>query len=178
MSEPVGGQAVRPARGLMWTVVLLLLAAAGLLWAASTVPWFDGTGSPAAARDRPTGADQVPALIPLALLSLAGIAGAVATAGALRRVVGGLLALLGAGGIALWLGYAATVTAAGPLLGLAGLAPLLAAGLIVLVGGARMPALGARYDTGSNARAADPDREVWEALDSGSDPTVTARKDP
>ncbi|SDM89093.1 Trp biosynthesis-associated membrane protein [Allokutzneria albata] len=171
--------AARPARGLLWTVVLLLLAAAGLLWGSSSVAWFaDASSALRSARDQPTGADQVPALIPLALLSLAGIAGAIATSGVLRRVVGGLLALLAVGGIALWVGYAATVTAVGPLLGLAGLALLLAAGLIVLVGGARMPALGARYDTGSNARAADPDREVWEALDSGSDPTVTARKDP
>ena len=165
--------------------MLLLLAAAGLLWGSSSVTWFTDAGSALrAAKDQPTGADQVPALIPLALLSLAGIAGAIAGSGVLRRVVGGLLALLAAGAVALWFADALDTVdggapaAAGPLLGLSGLALLLAAGLIVLVGGARMPALGARYDTGSNARAADPDREVWEALDSGSDPTITARKEP
>ncbi|GAA4025515.1 hypothetical protein GCM10022247_57830 [Allokutzneria multivorans] len=170
----------------MWTVVLLLLAAAGLLWGSSTIAWFDASGAAALAAKPPTGADQVPALIPLALLCLAGIAGVLATGGALRRVVGALLLLLAAGATTLWFTGALTSAdvalgasrGAGPVLGLSGLGLLFAAGLAVLLGGGRMPALGARYDTGSNARASDPDREVWEALDSGSDPTVTARKDP
>ncbi|MFB9903244.1 Trp biosynthesis-associated membrane protein [Allokutzneria oryzae] len=189
MAETVEAQRVTPVRGLLWTVVLLLLASAGLLWGSSTLQWFSETDPAAALRasqDRPTGADQVPALVPLALLSLAGIAGAVATASWPRRLFGGLLALVGGGSVGLWFvgaldsvgTTAGAQTVVGPLLGLAGLTLLGVAGLVLLFGGGRMPAMGARYATGSNAKAADPDREVWDALDSGRDPTVTARKEP
>jgi hypothetical protein len=36
-----------------------------------------------------------------------------------------------------------------------------------------MPRLGARYQAPAQAKkAADPDRDLWQALDSGSDPTA------
>ncbi|WP_318295521.1 Trp biosynthesis-associated membrane protein, partial [Streptomyces griseoaurantiacus] len=84
------GAARRP----MWVVVLLLVLAAGALWGSSRLAWT------ALVEERPGGAVTValregdehsPALVPLALLALAGIAAVVATGGWVRRVLGALL---------------------------------------------------------------------------------------
>lgn len=185
-------------------VVLVCAAGAVLALVAAGRPW-EVTVTPRPAplpdlRTVHTGADRWPWLPALAWVGLAGAGALVATRGAARRVVGGLLLLAGAG-----LGGAGLAgTGAGgswPVLaGLAGLA-VAGAGATALAGGRRWPAMGARYQragrggtagqAGTAGRAgtegrgrAAPDPAgrsgpelrsrpelLWEALDRGEDPT-------
>ncbi|MCA1187112.1 MULTISPECIES: Trp biosynthesis-associated membrane protein [unclassified Saccharopolyspora] len=182
---------------LLWSVVLLLVAAAGLLWGASALTWasrqyrtpFSGEVDAVA-----SGAVARPELVPLALAALAAVAAVLATGGLLRRVVGALTLLGGA--LLLWRAGTWWFAAAaefvppgvpsggepvgepsaapfGPLLVvLAGLA-LLAAGALVAVRAGRMPAMGARYSApgAEKRKSTDPDKRLWDALDEGADPT-------
>ncbi|WP_147260750.1 Trp biosynthesis-associated membrane protein [Pseudonocardia hierapolitana] len=141
-----GGGTARNPRVLV-AVCVALVVAAGLLWGAS-----------AAAGE--------PALSGLALLALAGVAGVVATAGVLRRVVGGLLAAAG-------LVQAVLAAVAGPVLALPGAVVLLAAGVVALAWEPRLPRFGARYAAPGERRVErDPDRAAWQDLDEGRDPTI------
>ncbi|MFT7838187.1 Trp biosynthesis-associated membrane protein [Saccharothrix sp. BKS2] len=146
----------------MWIVVALLVAAAAALGGASGLTWD-------AAADL-DGGDVVPALVPLALLCLAAIAAAVALGGWARRALGGVVLLAGvAAGVQ-------GVGADGPLTGrglvLAGAALVVAAGALLLARGAAMPKLGGGYRApGAVERTADPERELWNALERGDDPT-------
>jgi uncharacterized membrane protein (TIGR02234 family) len=138
-----------------------------------------------------TGTDAEPWVIGLALVALAGTGALLATRGVVRRVLGGLLALAGAG------------VALGAVLGRAGVDPGAAGagatawpiacvlgGLIIVAGGVtaarhghQWPTMSARYDRKPVARAqvrrpsTDPElapadhRAAWEALDRGDDPT-------
>ena len=190
----------RPPRSprLLWSVILLLLAAAGLLWGSSAVIWvgqrfrtpFSGETTSGV-----TGAVLRPELVPLALAALAAVAAVLATGGLLRRVMG--LLVLVAGGVlgwrsiawpfdGGWFGYASNVpqgsvpvggisaNVAGPLLMTAGALLLVVAGALVLLRAERMPAMGARYSAPGDSRrkAGDPDKRLWDALDEGEDPTV------
>ncbi|HEV8174418.1 MAG TPA: Trp biosynthesis-associated membrane protein, partial [Actinoplanes sp.] len=80
------------------------LAGAGLALYAATRTWSlqviarPGLSDLRAAR---TGADEVPRLVGLALVALAGAGALLATRGLVRRLLGGLLAVVGAGG-AVW----------------------------------------------------------------------------
>lgn len=185
-------------RSLVATVVLLVAAAAAL-WASVAAVWlrpsydtpFRGQVSVAV-----EGGEWEPALGPVALLALAGVAAAVATGGWVRRVVGVVLAF--AGGWVLVLG-ARPQLGTGPGIGrvdavadapsggrisdvlviepwtllasVAGLLLLAAGGLLVLRDAA-MPRLGARYTAPSRSRRdPDPERELWDSLDAGEDPT-------
>lgn len=150
------------ARRPLWIVVALLLLAAVALWGASAMSWD-------ASADR-SGGDVVPALTPLALLCLAAIAAVVALSGWVRRVLGVVVLLAGAA--AAFQG----VDADGPLTGrgLVLLGALLAvlAGVLLVVRGSAMPRLGGGYQTpGAAKRTADPERELWNALERGDDPT-------
>lgn len=189
---------------LLALVCVGLAASAGLLWGASAAPWFvvtpDGGRGPVTF----TGAEVLPALTGWALLALAGIAGAVAAGGLLRRAVGGLLAVVGAWSAIVgveWLFRApfaagapvdglpqappsAPVDVAGlvgmpvtaspaPLLAVAGAVVLLAVGLAIAVAEPTLPRLGAAYAApGARRPPADPDRDAWNALDEGYDPTA------
>ncbi|MEV6846802.1 Trp biosynthesis-associated membrane protein [Actinoplanes sp. NPDC051411] len=140
-----------------------------------------------------TGTDAAPWVIGLALVALAGTGALLATRGLVRRVLGVLLALAGAG------------VAAGAVYGRASVDPgsagaganvwpvaCAAGGLIIVAGGVtaarlghRWPAMSARYDRKPvtpaqyrpSERASDPDlapadhRTAWDALDRGDDPT-------
>ncbi|MEC3980043.1 Trp biosynthesis-associated membrane protein [Amycolatopsis sp. H20-H5] len=170
----------------MVTVALLLGSAA--LWGASRLVWFAEfrtAGVRGVVLDQVKGADRAGALVPLAILALAGIAGLIATGGWPRRVLGAVLAL--AGVAAVWTGvdgarisgFADGLPVTQLLLsrGLAVLGGILLAvgGLAAVKGAGRMPKLGARYSAPGAKRAArDPDTELWEALSEGEDPT-TAR---
>lgn len=146
----------------LWIAVALLLAGAGALGAASGLTW-----DAAAERD---GGDVVPSLVPLALLCLAAIAAVVALAGWARRVLGGVVLL--AGVAAGFQGAGADGPLTGRGLVLAGAALVVAAGLLLVVRGAAMPKLGGGYQTpGAAKRSADPERELWNALERGDDPT-------
>lgn len=199
-TEPGSEPSPRPApsKGLLWSVVLLVLAAAGLLWGASALVWVGqrfrtpfGTEVTAGI----TGEDLRPELVPMALAALAAVAAVLATGGWLRRVVGVLVAVAGAA--LLWrtfqqlsFGWFAAGSAEGvppgstpigemssqpygSLLMAAGALLLFVAGLLVAFRAGRMPAMGAKYSAPGAAKqkSHDPDRQMWNDLDAGRDPT-------
>lgn len=191
-----------PARAprLLGLACLALVAAAALLWGASAAPWYVVTPegrSPVTF----TGAEAQPSLTGWALLALAGVAGAVAAGGILRRAVGVLLVVAGgwqaviavlalaanpfATGTGLPRSPASTpVDVAGlvggpvethpsALLAVAGGLLLAAAGAVLVLAEPRLPRLGAAYAApGARRPPADPDRAAWTALDEGRDPTA------
>ncbi|RZS34299.1 tryptophan-associated transmembrane protein [Herbihabitans rhizosphaerae] len=131
-----------------------LLLGSVALWGSSRLDW-----------ERPG------ALVPLALLALAGIAGLIATAGLARRVLGAVLAL--AGLAAAWLAVAADGGFAPRGLAVAGGLLIVTGGVLVVRHAADLPRLGARYQA-SNAKPStdgDPDADLWRALSEGRDPT-------
>jgi O-antigen ligase len=143
-------------------VVVLLLLGAAALWGASGITWD-------ASADR-TGADVVPALTPLALLCLAAIAAVVALGGWVRRVLGVVVLLAGAA--AAFQGLDADGPATGRGLVLLAALSVVAAGVLLVVRGSAMPRLGGGYQTpGAVKKNADPERDLWHALERGDDPT-------
>jgi uncharacterized membrane protein (TIGR02234 family) len=143
------------------------------------------------------GTEAVPAVVPLALLALAGVVGVIATRGLLRRVVGAVIAVCGTGLAAVGVLVLADPDRIVPsALGAQSLDPGLAdtltvsvtwvwpalvllAGVLVTIGGtlavgwsARWPAMGARYEAPTGAARSDRAVDAWTALDRGEDPTV------
>jgi uncharacterized membrane protein (TIGR02234 family) len=172
----------------LWTVVGLLALASLLLWVSSLMTWsWAQHNDPLSGlvTTKLTGSERETGLVPLALVSLALIAAVVATGGLVRRIAGGVVFLVGVGTI--WLAFDGagevfdahpsaypfvTIAAGHGLAALAGLAVTLA-GVLLVRSGHRMPRLGAKYQAPSQARrVADPDRELWQSLDAGSDPTA------
>ncbi|HYH30691.1 MAG TPA: Trp biosynthesis-associated membrane protein [Pseudonocardia sp.] len=197
----------RPGPRLLGAACAGLVVCAGLLWSGSATTWYRVIPAGAAPVEL-TGAQVAPWLGGVALLALAGVAGVVATGGVLRRLVGALLGLAGAGVLvfglrALFVDPFATdarasalpqpppgvtvdalrhqptdVTAA-PLVAVAGAAVLLAVGVLVLVRERRLPRFGARYAAPAERRAErDPDRAAWQELDAGRDPTADPDAEP
>ncbi|TNC23934.1 Trp biosynthesis-associated membrane protein [Amycolatopsis alkalitolerans] len=172
----------------LWIVAATLLLGAAALWGGSRLVWSaqqrDG-GVRGMLLETQTGAQHSGALVPLAVLAVAGVAGAVATGGWPRRVLGVVLAVAG-----LWACWIAVdgVSFSGFPPGapvwqmFLGRALTLLAGILVLLGGliatkraGAMPRLGARYAAPSVKKTArDPDTELWEALSEGEDPTDSA----
>ncbi|MFG2072779.1 Trp biosynthesis-associated membrane protein [Nonomuraea maritima] len=181
----------------VWTAAtalggVLVLAASGQAW----VRILQGGGSGAEA---PTGGALGPALTPVALAGLAGVVAVLATKGVGRRIVGALLALCGAGaGAAIrsaldtgtvtgWLSEQNAVHAMTaprweiaflwPSVAAAGALLLFAGGVVAIVRGAAWAGMSARYerDPGKAAQRETSqvtgDRELWDALDRGDDPT-------
>jgi uncharacterized membrane protein (TIGR02234 family) len=191
----------RPSGRALAVTCVGLAASAGLLWAGSATVWYRVAPAGAAPVEL-TGTQVAPWLGGMALLALAGVAGVVATGGVLRRLVGILLALAGAGVLVFGLRallvdpyatdasastlpqppdgvsvdalrYQPTEVTAAPLLVVAGAVVLFAVGALVLVWERRLPRLGARYAAPGERRAErDPDRAAWQDLDEGRDPTV------
>jgi hypothetical protein len=182
VSEGTPAQPKRP----LWTVAAALVLGAAAMWGASRLTWFAefrDAGVRGILLYSENGAQRAGALVPLALLALAGVAGMVATGGWPRRILAVVLTL---GGVAAcWVGvdglrfsgYADGLPVVQMLIG-RGLAVL--GGILVTVGGlagvngaGRMPRLGPRYSAPGAKRAArDPDVELWEALSDGQDPTT------
>lgn len=107
--EGVDGRPERTGRLTMATAQLLLVVAAGALWAASRLPWvvirsFDGLGPPKEVTL--SGAAWSTALLPLALLMLAAAIAALAVRGWPLRLLALLLAVAGLAvgylGVSLW----------------------------------------------------------------------------
>ncbi len=183
VSEVPAKKAKRP----LWIAVVGLLLGAVALWGSSQLVWFaefrDG-GVRGTVLYTETGSQRAVALIPLALLALAGTAGLIATGGWPRRVLGVVLAVSGLA--AVWIGVAggsfsgfADGLPVAQMLGARGLAILggilvTAGGLAAIKGAGRMPRLGAKYSApGAKKKAAkDPETELWEALSEGEDPTA------
>ncbi|WNV89654.1 Trp biosynthesis-associated membrane protein [Umezawaea sp. Da 62-37] len=154
-------------------VVLLLLLGALALWGASGLTWATGAvqrpGAAAATVSR-SGADVAPQLVPLAVLCAAAVAAVIALSGWVRRVLGGvvLAAGLGAG----WVAATTGGTLAPRALALLGALLVLAAAVLLLLRGHTLPRLGGNYQTPAAAKkAADPDKDLWHALERGDDPT-------
>ncbi len=177
----------RPGVRPLWTVIALLVLAAGGLWLSSRLTWSWSReltplrGSVVVTQD---GADVAGALVPLALVALAAVAAVLAIGGWARRIVG---VLVGVAGLAAgWTGVhdVPTVFAAHPagypesqvvvghaLAVVAGLLLVLAA-VVVVRDADGLPRMGGGYRTPSVAnRRKDPDTELWQALSEGRDPT-------
>lgn len=188
--EPAGPQQVqteaKPSRRPLWMIVVGLLLGALALWGASKLAWFaefrDGgvLGTQLYTED---GEQRATALVPLALLALAGVAGVIATGGWARRILGVVLALAGVAGVwtgvngVKFTGWAPGLPVTELLLG-RGLAVLggillVVAGLVAVKGAGTARRLGTRYAAPGAKRAKrDPDIELWEALSEGEDPTA------
>ena len=150
------------------------LAAAGLLWGASALAWV-APGQPPGESGAPGAGTAPSALTGVALLALAGVAALVATSGVPRRIVGGLLGVVGGVVVVATAAAVLAVSVAvgvGPLLAVCGGLLLAVVGSAVLLREPRLRRLSARYAAaGSPAAHADPDRAAWAALDEGRDPT-------
>lgn len=181
-----------PGRRLAYTV-LLCAAGAGLAAYGVTRTWSEVvTARPglSSLRDARTGADLEPWVLGLVLVALAGAGALPATRGVVRRLLGGVLALIGlgvaagavAGRAGLAVGAAGAGATLGPVAGVLGGLLILLGGLAAARSGHRWPAMGARYERGSGAapredRDAGVDQRVdtraaWDALDRGDDPTL------
>ncbi|MFE9689983.1 Trp biosynthesis-associated membrane protein [Micromonospora sp. NPDC005806] len=186
---PTAAPAARGRRELTYAV-LLCLAGAGLAFWAVTRTWsveLTARGSLPPTRHARTGTDLLPWVSALALVGLAGGGAVLATRGRVRRLLGGLLTLVGLA-VAAGAGYGLTAPFEGgvsrqwPALVLAGGLVAAAGGALTALRGGGWPAMGARYER--PARSAAPagtdrpavergTRDAWEALDRGEDPTVS-----
>jgi uncharacterized membrane protein (TIGR02234 family) len=169
-------------------IIVGLLVGAGLLWASSKLAWswsVEVTPLHGKVVNALDGDTQAPALIPLALLSLAAIAATLATRGWVRRIVGGLVVLAGLGMIVVAFTQLAGVFGAHPngyplsqivlahVLALLAGGVVAAAGMLIVRGAESLPGLGANYETPAGGkRKRDPDDELWRALSDGEDPTA------
>jgi len=191
------GATGRPSRILLPAVCASLLAAAGALAVAARLAWYDAVVSAPGRAPVPvtvTGEALVPGLDGVALLASAAVAAAVALSGVARRLLGGVLVLAAVGLGAGWVSAgpptpteiaalpgapagaqppSAVRSGAGPAVATGGLLLLVAAGVVLAGGEARLPRLAARY-AGAPSRRAEPDpqRAAWDTLDAGGDPTA------
>ncbi|GIF11967.1 Trp biosynthesis-associated membrane protein [Actinoplanes teichomyceticus] len=176
--------------------ILACLAGSGLTLYAVTRTWSlavehrTGLSDLSTAR---TGADQQPWLVGLAVVALAGTGALLATRGVARRLLGGLLALAGAGVVAgailarsgLDAGSAGAGAALWPAACVLGGVAIAAGGMLAARHGHRWAAMSARYERAPAARpasapaarpasAVEPadNRAAWDALDRGDDPTA------
>ncbi|OLF16127.1 Trp biosynthesis-associated membrane protein [Actinophytocola xanthii] len=142
----------------LWMVVVLLLGAAAALWGATRLDGGPGSG---------TG---------LALLALAGAGGVVAVGGWARRVVGVVVVL--AGLLAGWQALGSPGAGIGRWTALLGAVLLVLAGALVVRWAGELPTLGARYRAVAPAGGSgDPDKDLWDGLSQGRDPTVGGSED-
>jgi uncharacterized membrane protein (TIGR02234 family) len=141
------------------SAVLACAAGAGLAIYAATRTWslrvVSRPGLPELRTAR-TGAEEMPLLVGLALVALAGAGALLATRGTIRRALGGLLALSG-GAVALLAvlgragldpGRAGAAATIWPAVCVLGGAMIVAAGLAAARHGHRWPAMGLRYERG------------------------------
>jgi len=174
---------------------VLLVAAAGALWASSRLPWvvirsFDGLGPPREVTL--SGAAWSTALLPLAVLMLAAALAPLAVRGWPLRALAALLALAGLAvgylGVSLWalrdvaargadLAHVPLTTLVGSERRYAGAGLAIAAAVcavlaaVALVRSARIPAtIGRRAATPETPQMSE--RMIWDALDEGRDPTA------
>ncbi|WP_037075165.1 Trp biosynthesis-associated membrane protein [Pseudonocardia spinosispora] len=186
-----------PPRRLAVTVLALLVTGL-LLWVSSGLVWVTAefTGSlRGPVTVRATGADLAPELGGVALLAVAAVAALVATSGWARRIVGVVVAAVGA-----WVGWLSAswllgpvpvsfgaaeappvgsvpagpaVRTAAPLVPLGVGVLLLLTGVAIVLWARDMPGMGRRYAAPSvKTKTPARDSDWWEALDAGDDPTA------
>jgi hypothetical protein len=129
--------ALTGARGLALAMVACIVAAAVLIWLGDGL--LDALGA----------------------VGIAGAGALVATKGTLRRAVGVLLVVTGAGAVAY-------LEIASVLCGLV----VAAAGVLAIRFGRDWPAMGARYDRTAHPVQLDQKLDMWDAMDRGEDPTT------
>lgn len=179
----------RPGVRPLWIVVLALLLGAAALWGASRLAYVEVVSSFGV--KTLTGAEIAQWHVPHAVLAVAAVAAILAVRGWPRRILGALLVV-----VAGWQLYAtldeavlsdsrwsvfapgaaadATVEVAtwGPLAAVAGALLIGFAGVLLAWRGHRMPGLGAKYSAPGTKRARpDVEKEMWDALSEGDDPT-------
>ncbi|SDZ08829.1 trp region conserved hypothetical membrane protein [Micromonospora pattaloongensis] len=189
--------AVRNRRPLTYAVLLAAVGAGLALFAATRTWAVEVTVRPAplpSVRTGQSGGALMPWLPPLAVVGLAGAGAVIATRGPARRLVGGLLVLIGValtlgggyGAVAVDRGAAGGAALAWPVLGAVGGLLVTAAAVTTVARGRDWPAMGARYEraagrAGDGGAVAGPAGRVegtgttraWDALDRGEDPTVS-----
>lgn len=178
-----------------YTLALSGLAGGGALaLAVAQATWVEATSAEVSYDTAFPGSEVAPGLVACALVAMAGAVGVVATRGIGRRLVGGILALVGLVVAALALhvlvspaqvvrhplglvtGGEATARVVGVswgwcLLALLGGLAVLAGGVLTVARGSRWSVMAARYDTpAGRRRAAAPD--AWTQIDRGEDPTL------
>ncbi|MBB2941564.1 putative membrane protein (TIGR02234 family) [Actinoplanes lutulentus] len=173
--------------------VVACLAGAGLTLYAVTRVWsvqVEHRTGLSDLRTEQTGAESQPWLIGLALVALAGTGALLATRGRVRRGLGVLLTLIGAGIVAgaalarlgLDAGDAGASAAIWPFLCVLGGAAVAVGGVLAARHGHLWSAMSSRYER-STAPQVSPEkaqvpespadtRALWDALDRGDDPTV------
>lgn len=164
--------------------VLLGVAGAGLsIWAVSRAWVVELAPRPAPlppVRVARTGAQLLPWLPALALVTLAGWGAVLATRGRVRRLLGGVLtglavAVAAGGGYGLVAGFSGAISRQWPLLCLFGGGCAAVAGVLTAVWGERWSVMGARFERPAGAATGPVSgrsaRDAWDALDRGADPT-------
>jgi uncharacterized membrane protein (TIGR02234 family) len=174
--------------------VLACLAGAGLTLYAVTRVWsvqVETRPGLSDLRTEQTGAESQPWLIGLALVALAGAGALLATRGTVRRGLGVLLTVIGAGiavgGVMARLtvdaGDAGAAALLGPVASVLGGAVVAVGGVLAARHGHRWSAMSSRYERSTVPPATPqpvarsvPDetdtRSLWDALDRGDDPTI------
>jgi Tryptophan-associated transmembrane protein (Trp_oprn_chp) len=168
----------------LWIIAVLLVGAAAALWGATGLSWLAtpdlppdhrtglGTGG-VGGTGLGTGGTGGPSFTALALLALAGLLGMFAVGGWLRRVLGAIIVV--AGGYVCWQAFAtagAKDMFTGRGLALLGGVLLVAAGLLVIRHASTLPTMGSRYQLASTERrSGDADKDLWDGLSNGEDPT-------
>lgn len=180
-------------RKLYAPTVLGLIVLGGAAWAAARQPWLTtviGAGRLPGSTIKTSGTDAFAPLAAFGLVTLAAGLGVLASSGSVRRIVGFLVVLVGAGGVA---GSFADVHAAAahklaespalatgatheslavwPFITPALFVVIAALGILVVVCARRWPAMSARYDAPTREVAGDEPADLWKALDDGRDPT-------
>jgi uncharacterized membrane protein (TIGR02234 family) len=184
-------------RRALWTWVAVCVAGAALVLLAAGRDWF--TVMYGVRKVEVSAAELVPALSPAAWAGLAAVVAVLATRGGWRRIIGGVMALCGAGVIiAAWWGSGAsaalrisagqapmigggdpriTSVVAWPLIATVGGLLLLGGGVTAVLRGGRWPGMSDRYDRpaarrSAPAESASSERALWDAIDRGADPTA------
>ena len=164
----------------LWIIAVLLLGAAAALWGANDISWHPAAPVQQGPQDGAVlnpGVDlepERPSFTAVALLALASLAGVFAVSGWMRRLLGGIVVV--AGGWVCWEairagGEFALLTGRG--LALLGGLLFLAAGVVIVVHAATLPTMGARYErANAERRSGDPDKDMWDGLSEGEDPTA------
>lgn len=136
-------------RGLTTAVLGVAVGAALVLLGASRVWWQETVARPAPLRPEEighTGASLAPVLPALGLVALAGAGGLLATRGVARRLVGGLLVVVGVAMVATVLGQLGErIGLVWPLACLVGAVIIGGAGILAARHGHRWPVMGSRY---------------------------------